>query len=90
MEQVEFSGDRTLTLLLSSSAQRLAGYRYNRPKQHNDFEEVKRETVAELPHRGHKLQPDALSEEIHCTLVHGIAHYYGMDDDHVEELGWGC
>ncbi len=135
-------------LKLSSSARPPARHRYNQPMQHVDFEEVVRETVAELPHwvqeamhnveilvldkaddhldpdgegllglytgvplperdANHAgelpdvinifrlphlelgLQPDALREEIHRTLVHEIAHYFGMDDDHVEELGWG-
>ncbi|AGW41190.1 hypothetical protein O159_10870 [Leifsonia xyli subsp. cynodontis DSM 46306] len=29
-----------------------------------------------------------LREEIHITLVHEIAHYYGIDDDRLHELGW--
>jgi predicted Zn-dependent protease with MMP-like domain len=32
---------------------------------------------------------DELSDEIHITLVHEIAHYYGIDDDQLHELGWG-
>ena len=31
---------------------------------------------------------DELRDEIHITLVHEIAHYYGIDDDHLHELGW--
>jgi predicted Zn-dependent protease with MMP-like domain len=31
---------------------------------------------------------DALRDEIHVTLVHEIAHYYGIDDDRLHELGW--
>lgn len=30
----------------------------------------------------------ALREEIHTTLVHEIAHFYGIDDDRLHELGW--
>ncbi len=45
--------------------------------------------IFRLSHLELGLQPDALREEIHRTLVHEIAHYFGMDDDHVEELGWG-
>lgn len=29
-----------------------------------------------------------LRDEIHVTLVHEIAHYYGIDDDRLHELGW--
>ena len=32
---------------------------------------------------------DELSDQIHVTLVHEIAHYYGIDDDQLHELGWG-
>jgi predicted Zn-dependent protease with MMP-like domain len=31
---------------------------------------------------------DALRDEIHVTLVHEIAHFYGIDDDRLHELGW--
>jgi len=29
-----------------------------------------------------------LREEIHVTLVHEIAHYYGIEHDELERLGW--
>ncbi len=31
---------------------------------------------------------DELRDEIHVTLVHEIAHFYGIDDDQLHELGW--
>lgn len=31
---------------------------------------------------------DELRDEIHTTLVHEIAHYYGIDDARLHELGW--
>lgn len=31
---------------------------------------------------------EALREEVHTTLVHEIAHFYGIDDDRLHELGW--
>jgi predicted Zn-dependent protease with MMP-like domain len=31
---------------------------------------------------------DELKDEIHVTLVHEIAHYYGIDDAQLHELGW--
>jgi predicted Zn-dependent protease with MMP-like domain len=29
-----------------------------------------------------------LRDEVHITLVHEIAHYYGIDDAELHELGW--
>jgi len=29
-----------------------------------------------------------LRAEVHTTLVHEIAHFYGIDDDRLHELGW--
>ncbi len=31
---------------------------------------------------------DDLRDEIHITLVHEIAHYYGIDDAELHRLGW--
>ncbi|WP_434017270.1 metallopeptidase family protein [Naasia aerilata] len=31
---------------------------------------------------------DELRDEIHITLVHEIAHYYGIDDERLHALGW--
>jgi predicted Zn-dependent protease with MMP-like domain len=31
---------------------------------------------------------EQLRDEIHVTLVHEIAHYYGIDDDELHRLGW--
>jgi predicted Zn-dependent protease with MMP-like domain len=32
---------------------------------------------------------DDLKDQIHITLVHEIAHFYGIDDEQLHELGWG-
>jgi predicted Zn-dependent protease with MMP-like domain len=32
--------------------------------------------------------PDDLREEIRLTVLHEIAHYFGMDEDEVEKLGY--
>ncbi|TFB92575.1 MULTISPECIES: metallopeptidase family protein [Cryobacterium] len=32
---------------------------------------------------------DDLRDQVHITLVHEIAHYYGIDDDRLHDLGWG-
>ena len=30
---------------------------------------------------------EAIREQVRRTVVHEIAHYYGIDDDRLEELG---
>lgn len=32
---------------------------------------------------------DELVREIRITLVHEIAHFYGLDEARIHELGWG-
>jgi predicted Zn-dependent protease with MMP-like domain len=32
--------------------------------------------------------PDELRDEIRLTVLHEIAHYFGMDEDEIEELGY--
>ena len=41
------------------------------------------------PHLELGLPPDELRDEIAATLIHEIAHYFGIDDDQLDELGWG-
>ncbi len=41
------------------------------------------------PHLELGLPPDQLRDEIVRTLIHEIAHYFGIDDDHLDEIGWG-
>lgn len=31
---------------------------------------------------------EELRDEVHTTLVHEIAHFYGIDDARLHELGW--
>ena len=31
---------------------------------------------------------DELAHEIHVTLVHEIAHYFGLNDQQLHDLGW--
>jgi len=45
--------------------------------------------VFRLPHLELELPPDELRDEIARTLIHEIAHYFGIDDDHLDEIGWG-
>lgn len=53
--------------------------------------------VGELPDRiivyreSHLAQcedEDELRDEVHTTLVHEIAHFYGIDDQQLHRLGW--
>jgi predicted Zn-dependent protease with MMP-like domain len=32
--------------------------------------------------------PDLLVEEIRVTVLHEIAHHFGIDEDRLDELGW--
>ena len=40
------------------------------------------------PHLDLGLPPDELRQEIAKTVIHEIAHYFGIDDDHLDEIGW--
>jgi predicted Zn-dependent protease with MMP-like domain len=44
--------------------------------------------VYRRPHLEMELPPDELREEIATTLIHEIAHYFGIDDDHLDDIGW--
>ncbi len=45
--------------------------------------------VFRQPHLEMDLPEDELREEIRRTVLHELAHYFGMDDDHLDEIGWG-
>lgn len=45
--------------------------------------------IYRLPHLELGLPRQELREEIATTLMHEIAHYFGIDDDHLDEIGWG-
>ena len=32
--------------------------------------------------------PDVLEDEIRITVLHEIAHHFGIDEDRLDELGW--
>ncbi len=34
-------------------------------------------------------EADELEEQVRITVVHEIAHYFGFDEERLEELGWG-
>jgi predicted Zn-dependent protease with MMP-like domain len=33
--------------------------------------------------------PEALEREIRVTVLHELAHYFGIDEDRLDELGYG-
>jgi predicted Zn-dependent protease with MMP-like domain len=33
--------------------------------------------------------PAELEEEIRVTVLHELAHYFGIDEDRLDELGYG-
>ncbi len=33
--------------------------------------------------------PEAVREEVQVTVVHEIAHFYGISDERLDEMGWG-
>ncbi|MGD8636465.1 MAG: metallopeptidase family protein [Gammaproteobacteria bacterium] len=41
------------------------------------------------PHLQLDLPEAELCEEIRRTVLHELAHYFGMDDDHLDDIGWG-
>jgi len=41
------------------------------------------------PHLELGLSRDELRDEIARTLIHEIAHYFGIEDEYLEEIGWG-
>ncbi len=41
------------------------------------------------PHLALGLPQDELEEEIRRTLWHELAHYFGIEDDHLDDIGWG-
>ncbi len=45
--------------------------------------------VFRRPHLALGLAPDELHDEIMTTVVHEIAHFFGIDDDHLDQIGWG-
>ena len=41
------------------------------------------------PHLDLGLPERGLRDEIVRTLIHEIAHYFGIEDDHLDSIGWG-
>ena len=45
--------------------------------------------IFRIPHLELGLPQDQLLHEIETTVIHEVAHYFGIDDDHLDEIGWG-
>jgi predicted Zn-dependent protease with MMP-like domain len=61
------------------------------PERGSDYVDVMPDTVYIFrePHLELGLPEDALREEIRRTVLHELAHYFGIDDEHLDEIGWG-
>jgi predicted Zn-dependent protease with MMP-like domain len=46
-------------------------------------------TIFRLPILRMCATEDEVVEEVGVTVVHEIAHHFGIDDDRLHELGWG-
>jgi predicted Zn-dependent protease with MMP-like domain len=46
-------------------------------------------TVYRLPLEESFPDPDELEREIRITVLHELAHYFGIDEDRLDELGYG-
>jgi predicted Zn-dependent protease with MMP-like domain len=45
--------------------------------------------IFRLPHLALGLPAPQLREEVARTVMHEIAHYFGIGDEHLEDIGWG-
>lgn len=45
--------------------------------------------IFRLPHLELGLPPEELRAEIRTTVLHEVAHYFGIDDERLAEIGWG-
>lgn len=61
------------------------------PERGLDYVDVMPDTIwiFRQPHLELELEGDALREEIRRTVLHELAHYFGLDDDYLDEIGWG-
>jgi predicted Zn-dependent protease with MMP-like domain len=45
-------------------------------------------TIFRLPICAHSASEAGVVEQVRITVVHEIAHHFGIDDDRLDELGW--
>jgi predicted Zn-dependent protease with MMP-like domain len=53
------------------------------------FELPDRITIYRIPLRAMCRDMNELRQQISITVVHEVAHHFGIDDDALHELGWG-
>jgi len=46
-------------------------------------------TIYREPILRHARDADAARDQVVTTVIHEIAHHFGIDDDRLDELGWG-
>jgi predicted Zn-dependent protease with MMP-like domain len=46
-------------------------------------------TIYRLPLEESFADPDDLEAEIRITVLHELAHYFGMDEERLDDLGYG-
>ena len=46
-------------------------------------------TIYRLPLEESFPEPDELEHEIRVTVLHELAHYFGIDEERLDELGYG-
>lgn len=46
-------------------------------------------TIYRDPILAHAADADAARHQVATTVIHEIAHHFGIDDDRLDELGWG-
>jgi predicted Zn-dependent protease with MMP-like domain len=46
-------------------------------------------TIFRLPILRHSRSEEEVVEQVRITVVHEIAHHFGIDDARLHELGWG-
>ncbi len=61
------------------------------PERDHDYVNVMPDTIwiFRQPHLELELPDEELREEIRRTVLHELAHYFGLDDDYLDEIGWG-
>ena len=46
-------------------------------------------TIYRLPILAHARDVESAREQVATTVIHEVAHHFGIDDDRLDELGWG-
>jgi predicted Zn-dependent protease with MMP-like domain len=58
-------------------------------REYDDMMMPDRITIYRLPLCEESADLDELRREVTITVVHEVAHHFGIDDDALHELGWG-